>query len=197
MGIAVDDTANTTKLFISDFASNSIKSVLLAGGTTASMTNASPAFNGPVGLALKGPNLYVVDSLNHAVRKATTAAPYTTLLYAGAVGTFGNTSGTFHLPRNAVFDALGNLYVTDSFNNAIRRINLSTTTVELMAGSSAGTAGNSIHATGTSALFSTPFAIAFATVSGAGTLFVSDQGSALIRKVSTTSPYPVSAFTLN
>ena len=297
MGIAVDNTANTTKLYLADYGTNSIKSVLVAGGATTSMTNASPAFNGPEGLALNGSSLYVVDAWNHAARQVTTASPYTTTLYAGTVGTSGNsdTSGTFYLPRNAVFDSNGNLYVTDSGNNtirkiatdktvttiasgfnnpwgitidndspqnlyitdigtnsvkkvtltgavttfagnvggnsglptnaigtaayfnsplgittdgtylyvvdggnnAIRRIHLVTKSVELMAGSSAGTAGNSVNATGASALLSTPYAIAFATVSGNGTLFVSDQGGTLIRKVSTTSPYAVTTFTVN
>lgn len=298
MGIAVDDVTNPTKLYLSNFDTNGIGSVAIAGGTTTSMTNASPAFNGPQGLVLIGANLYVVDALSHAIRKVITTSPYTTTTFAGTVGTAGNndTNGTFYLPRNAVADAAGNLFVTDSGNNTIRRIDavtkavttiasgfnnpwgitidnqtpqnlyvtdintnsikkitqsgatwsvsvfagniggnhglptdangtaayfnypLGITTdntylyvvdsgnnairrialtapnaVELMAGSVSGTSGNTVNATGSSALFSSPAAIAY----GNGALYVTDQTGAVIRKISTSSPFGVTAITLN
>ncbi len=292
--MTVDDITNPTKLYLSNFGTSAIKSVPISGGSSTSMTNASPGFNGPQGLTLVGANLYVVDALNHAVRQVATSTPCTTTTHAGTVGTSGNsdTSGTFYLPRNAVADLAGNLYVTDSGNNtvrkieagtktvttiasgfnnpwgitidsatpqnlyvtdigtnsvkkvtlagavttfagnvagnsglptnaigtaayfnyplgittdgtylyvvdggnnAIRRIDLTTKDVLLIAGSSAGTAGSAVNATGTLATFSEPYAITY----GAGFLYVSDQGGALIRKISTTAPYAVTALTLN
>ncbi len=298
IGIAVDNANTPTKLYLTSFNGNSVKAVPIAGGAASSMTTASPAFNGPEGLALVGANLYVVDALNHGVRQVSTVSPFTTTTYAGTLGTSGNsdTQATFNVPRNAVADAAGNLYVTDSGNNtvrmiaagtkavttlasgfnnpwgitidnatpqnlyvtdigthsvkkltqsggvwsvstlagssagtsglpsnangtaavfnyplgittdntylyvvdagnnAIRRIELaSPNAVVLMAGSSAGTAGNSVSTTGTSALLYSPYAITY----GGGSVYVTDQEATLIRKISTTSPYAVSTFTLN
>ncbi len=298
IGITVDNTATPTKLYLASFNGNSVKTVSIAGGTATSLTTASPAFNGPEGLALVGANLYVVDALNHGVRQVSTVSPFTTTTYAGTLGTSGNSDAqaTFNVPRNAVADAAGNLYVTDSGNNtvrmiaaatkavttlasgfnnpwgitidnatpqnlyvtdigthsvkklsqsggvwsvstlagstagtsglpsnangtaalfnyplgittdntylyvvdagnnAIRRIELAApNAVVLMAGSSAGTAGNSVSTTGPSALLYSPYAITY----GGGSVYVTDQDATLIRKISTTAPYPVSTFTLN
>lgn len=135
VGITVDDVANPTTIYLANFATNSIKSVPIAGGASTSMTNASPVLSGPEGLALVGANLYVVDALNHAVRQVSTASPYTTTTYAGTVGTSGNSdlNGTFNLPRNVVADAAGNLYVTDSVNNTVRKIATGTKAVTTVA----------------------------------------------------------------
>ena len=118
----------------------------------------------------------------------------------------GNVAGNSGLPTNANGTAayfnspLGittdntYLYVADYGNNAVRRVELAApNAVLLIAGSSAGTAGSLTNTTGTSALLSSPFAITYA----AGALYVADQGAALIRKVTTTSPFAVSEFTLN
>lgn len=298
MGITVDDATNPTKLYLSNFGTNALGSVAITGGITTSMTNASPGFSGPQGLVLVGSNLYVMDAFNHAIRQVSTASPYTTSIYAGTVGTVGNsdTNGTFYLPRNGVADAAGNLYVVDSGNNTVRKIaagtksvttiasgfnnpwgitidgaspqNLYVTdigtnsikkialsagawsvsviagniggnyglptnangtaayfnyplgittdntylyvvdagnnairrialaspnTVELMAGSTVGSSGNYVNATGALALFSSPVAITY----GNGAVYVTDQTGTVIRKVSTSSPYGVSAINLN
>jgi len=295
-GIVVDNVAAPTKLYYSDYIANTLKSVAIAGGTPTSMTHASAAFNGPVGLVLSDTSLLVVDSTNHAIRQVNVASPYTTTTWIGTVGTSGsdNTAGTFNLPRNAVMDTAGNLYVTDSGNdavrmitpgkvvstivtglknpwgiaidnatpqnlyvtdigsnsikkltqtggswtvsvfagntsgtpglpanangtaayfnyplgiatdnsflyvvdtgnNAIRRIDLTTKDVTLMAGSSTGEAGSAVNATGALATFSQPYAVTYAN----GALYVADQSATVIRKVSTTAPYGVSAFALN
>ena len=65
MGIAVDSSAAPTKLFLVNFLTNVVGSVPIAGGTFASMSNASAGFSGPGGVTLVGANLMVVDSLNH------------------------------------------------------------------------------------------------------------------------------------
>lgn len=135
IGIAVDNATTPTKLYLTSFNGNSVKTVPIAGGAASSMTAASPAFNGPEGLALVGANLYVVDALNHGVRQVSTVSPFTTTTYAGTLGTSGNsdTQATFNVPRNAVADAAGNLYVTDSGNNTVRMIAVGTKAVTTLA----------------------------------------------------------------
>ena len=124
LGIAVDNTVAPTKLYYSDYIANTLKSVDIAGGTPTSMTHASAAFNGPQGVVVSGTSLLVLDSINHVIRQVSNASPYTTITLIGTVGTSGSddTAGTFNLPRNAVMDTAGNLYVTDSGNDAVRMI---------------------------------------------------------------------------
>ncbi len=294
-GITVDDVNSPTKLYLSNFGSNVISFVAHTGGSASTMVSAYAGLSGPQGMVRVGSNLYVVDALNHAIREVATSSAYTVTTYAGTVGTPGNsdTDGSFYLPRNAVADSAGNLYVTDSGNNTVRKIAAGTKTVTtiasgfnnpwgitidsdipqnlyvtdigtnsvkkvtlagavttfagniggnygpstnangtsayfkfplgittdnnylyvvdsgnnavrsisltppyavlLMAGSSAGTSGNTVNSTGTSALFSSPYAITY----GNGALYVTDQSGTVIREVSTTSPFGVTALTLN
>ena len=71
-------------------------------------------------------NLYVTDAMNNSVRKVTPAGKVTT--YAGSPkGVAGfidgrDTSARFSWPNGITIDTLGNLYVSDLYNNSIRRI---------------------------------------------------------------------------
>ena len=81
-------------------------------------------------------NLWVADGQNHRIRKITPEAVVTTV--AGGfgpgvanqitlVGGYGNADGTgtgasFKSPVGLAFDTSGNLWVSDSGNNRIRKI---------------------------------------------------------------------------
>lgn len=134
------------------------------GGPTVSQ------FNNPQGVASDGAgNLYIADQNNNVIRKL--------VISTGIVSTFaGNTSGTpgssdgigtaasFNGPNALVYDGAGNLYVSDSFNNSIRKIVISTATVTTLIGP--GT-------------FYGPSALVYI----AGNLYVSDFFNRVIRKV--------------
>ena len=96
---------------------------------------------------------------------------------SGDVDTTG-TSALFNWPQAMVKDASGNLYITDSNNNAVRILGPSGT-VSTFAGSATGQAGNA-DGPGTSALFSFPDGIA---IDAAGNLFVADYNNNAIRKI--------------
>ena len=141
-GIAVDNVTTPTQLYVSDFGLSLVKSIaitsgassLLAGksgvaGSSNNTTGTLATFFGVEGLALVGTNLYAVDAFNCGVRDISTTAPYAVSTTAGNLGTCSNsdnataTSATFNTPRNVATDrTTGDLYVTDSVNNTIRKI---------------------------------------------------------------------------
>ncbi len=89
-----------------------------------------------------------------------------------------DTSAQFNFPLQMVKDSLGNLYVADGTNNAIRKITPAGV-VTTFAGSLTGASGLT-DSTGTAALFNYPDGI---TIDGSGNLFVSDYNNNAIRKI--------------
>ena len=106
-------------------------------------------------------------------------------LVSGAANGTG-TNAVFNDPAAMVADAVGNLFVADSQNHAIRKITPGGV-VTTFAGQ-LGVAG-SANRTGTAAQFNTPCGLAF---DPSGNLFVSDTGNGTIRKI--TSAGAVSTF---
>jgi sugar lactone lactonase YvrE len=98
-----------------------------------------------------------------------------------ATSGYVNASGTaarFNSPNAATGDALGNIYIADGSNNAIRMLTPAGV-VSTFAGSSTGASGYT-DATGSSALFNNPAGIA---IDASGNLFVADYGNNAIRKI--------------
>ncbi len=177
MGGSVQGTAlglaNTTDT-VSTFAGQ-------AGVTGfANGTGTSATFFNPGGIATDGTNLYVADTFNDTVRQINIATGLVNTI-AGQAGKRGSADGTgasatFSNPYGITTDGT-NLYVADTFNRTIRKINISTGQVTTIAGQ-AGITG-SADGTGTSATFSNPFGI---TTDGT-CLYVSDTGNDTIRKI--------------
>jgi hypothetical protein len=104
------------------------------------------------------------------------------LLVAGTKGLAGSVDGLgaaalFNAPGGIVSDGTS-LYVTDQYNNNIRKIDIATGTVTTLAGSTYGISGN-INGTGTAALFNGPAGICMV----GGNLYVADNGNHTIRQV--------------
>jgi sugar lactone lactonase YvrE len=153
---------------------------LVSGAVNGTGTNA--AFSDPAAIvADANGNFFVADSRNHAIRKITASGAVTT--FAGQLGVAGSANGTgtaarFDIPSGLAFDRSGNLFVSDTGNNTIRKITAAgaVTTFAGVAGSSGfldGVAGG--------ALFSSPLGLAVWTN---GTVFVADSGNHCIRKIS-------------
>jgi sugar lactone lactonase YvrE len=133
-GIATDASGN---VYVSDVNNNTIRKITKEGvvttlAGTAGVTGradgigAAASFDGPSGLATDvGGNVYVSDYYNNTIRKITPAGLVTTL--AGTAGVKGSADGigaaaSFDGPDGIAFDASGNMYVADYFNNTIRKI---------------------------------------------------------------------------
>lgn len=125
-------------------------------------------------------SLYIADAGVRIVRKVDLAMGKVTTV-AGTMNMAGSADGTgadarFYLPLKIALDNAGNLYVADDIT--IRKVVLSTGVVTTLAGT-AGVKG-STDGTGAAARFNSPVAIAW---NGADSLYISDLGSAAIRKL--------------
>ena len=141
LGIAVDNSGN---VYVADVLNNAIREVApdgtvttLAGTMSYAVGNADGAgsiaqFCHPCGVAVDSQNnIYVADAGNQTIRRITPSRVVTTV--AGFAGQSGSANGTgssarFFDPLSLALDRLGNLYVADSGNAAIRKGFASTNT---------------------------------------------------------------------
>ena len=131
-------------------------------------TGGSARFSGPWEITMSGGDAYVVDSVNHFIRRVTTAGVVTTPLDA---------TGGLSFAYGIVADGSGGFYVADSMNHRILAVSAAFA-VTVLAGS--GESGFS-DGTGTAAQFNTPFGIA--THPTTGDLYVGDSSNNRIRRV--------------
>lgn len=151
-------------------------------------TNSKARFYRPAAIAADvWTNLYVADSFNHTIRMITASGTVTTL--AGLPGVWGSTDASnslarFYLPQGICLTTSGDLLVTDSGNQTLRRVSLIGTNwaATTVAGLS-GLAGAS-NGTGSGAQFFFPGGIA---CDSAGYVYVADLGN---NKVRTTRVVP-------
>ena len=153
-------------------------------------TNSAALFNGPQNLMVDtNGNLYVADSYNSVIRKATPVGTnWVVTTIAGQPDQPGYADGTnsaasFYLPYGLAMDNAGNLFVTDKYDiygGTIRKMTpLGTNWVVSTIAGTAGTSG-SADGTNNAALFDSPLSIA---VDNAGNLLVADAANHTIRKV--------------
>ncbi len=142
-------------------------------------TGAAARFRQLAGLAA-APNevVYVADAGNHAIRRVDAAGAVTTTAGDGLPGFIDaqGTSAQFNNPQGVAIDAQGNLYVADTGNHSIRRIDTSGT-VTTLAGD--GTSGF-VNGNGAAARFNAPRGIAVDTL---GRIYVADTGNHAVRRI--------------
>lgn len=197
-GIAMDGPGT---LYVADYSGQTVRKVMVDTGAVTTLagkagiagstdgTGATATFNGPNGLATDGAGtLYSADRYSHTVRKIVLAtATVSTLAGTAGVQTSPATGGSadgvgaavrFKVPYGVVAVDADTLYVADTYNHTIRKVDIRTGAVTTLAGA-AGAAGT-VDGQGAAARFNLPSAL---TADGSGSLYVTDYGNQTIRKV--------------
>ena len=194
IGLTLDNPATPTKLYVAnadnqtiqavDLTSNAVTTLAGLAGNAGSTngTGSAARFYEPFAVTSLGGDLYVADTDNYTIRKVTTAGVTTTL--AGTAGTAGTTDGTGTAALFSVAKGItgaGNyLYVLDTYNQTVRKIDITSGVVTTIAGY-AGTPGSADNASGSSARFNNPFGIA---VDASNNLYITDTWNQTIRVIS-------------
>jgi uncharacterized protein (TIGR03437 family) len=150
------------------------------GGTAAEL-------NSPMGVAISPSGVfYISDSANSVIRQVTAADVITTVVGYNALGAGYSgdngvpTAAQLSSPTALALDSAGNLYIADTGNNRIRKVNFTANTIVTVAGSGTlGFSGDGFPAI--NAELNAPRGIAF---DAAGNLYIADSGNHRIRMVS-------------
>ena len=194
VGLAVDSSGN---LYIADAGNHRIRKVTSGVITTVAGTGTAGfnGDNGPANLAqLNFPdgiafdsigNLYVADASNNRIRRIANGI-IMTVAGNGTAGFSGDNGPAISAQVSSVadvaIDSSGNIYISDTANNRIRKV--SNGTINTLAGNNgiAGFGGDNGPAIG--AQLSGPAAIA---VDSSGKVYFADSGNNRIRRVSSGS----------
>jgi len=139
-GIVIDDQGilyfsdmNNHRVRRVDFSDNTITTVVGNGTAAYAGDNAAPkeaSLNQPGDIEI-GPDgrLYIADTGNHVVRAVDfNSNTIVTVAGNGTMGFGGDggpaTSAQLAIPRGVAFDAAGDLFIADTFNNRIRRVKM-------------------------------------------------------------------------
>ena len=201
-GVAVNTKGD---VFIADTYNNIVREVSPRGQISTVAGNGNPGYRGdngpawraelsfPTGLAVDSlGNLYIADSGNNVVRRVSTSGVITTVAgnvvadqASGGLGGFSGddgpaTAARLNAPQGVALDQAGDLFIADTFNNAIREVTPAGTISTVVNTTGAkGSSGNGGPAT--AAKLNTPFAVSVD--NSTGDLYVADTSNNRVRVV--------------
>ena len=194
-GLALDGAGN---LYIADSGNHRIRRIdtegiitTIAGtGERGNAGDGGPAtrakLNFPNGMALDGAgNLYFSDRRNHRVRRIDTLGTITTIAGSGGMKGHGGDGGPAVMaqlsgPHGLAVDGSGNLYIAETPNDRIRRVDTSGVITTVAGTGEEGHGGDGVPAV--MAQLSSPHGLA---VDGSGNLYIANTSNHRIRRVDT------------
>jgi type VI secretion system Hcp family effector len=194
-GAAVDSSGN---LYIADYYNNRIRKVDTSGViTTVAGIDGKGGFSGDGGAATSAKlyyphsvaldtsgNLYIADSQNHRIRRVDKKTRViTTVAGIDGKGGFSGDRGAaisaqLNYPHGVALDTLDNLYIADTFNHRIRRVDTSGVITTFAGTGKGGFSGDRGAATSANLFF--PHGVALDT---SGNLYIADSQNHRIRRV--------------
>ena len=191
-GIALDAAGN---IYVSDRDANVIRKVsaggiisTIAGTGTAGFSGdggsaAAAQLNGPTGIAPDSAgNLYIADTNNSRIRRISTAGTIDTIAGDGSFQFGGDgdqaRSAQLNGAEGVTVDSAGFVYIADTFNNRVRRINLDGVMITFAGNGFPGYSGEKATATDTTLFLPTDVA-----VDASGNVYIADLGTIRIRVV--------------
>ena len=162
----------------------------IAGSSTATFSGDDDVYswsanlNYPTDVAVDSVgNIYIADTNNHRIRKIdistniiTTVAGNGTAAYSGDGGLA--TLASLNSPYGVAVDAAGNIYIADTYNNRIRKVNIAGNISTVAGGDVYDYSGDGGSALGAAMRY--PFGVA---LDNAGNIYISDRFNNCIRKV--------------
>jgi|GEM_PF-969054 len=191
-GVAFDSSEN---MYIADKYNNRIRKVDSAGkistvagtgiygyaGDKGTATSAQLKYPSGVAFDSSG-NMYIADNENNRIRKVDTSGNISTIAGNGTSGYSGDggpaISAQLSYPSGVVFDSSGNMYIADSSNNSIRKVDNAGNISTVAGNGKAGNSGDGGPAT--AAYLYRPSGVAF---DSSGNMYIADKYNNRIRKV--------------
>ncbi|WP_162616221.1 S-layer homology domain-containing protein [Paenibacillus lutimineralis] len=192
--LTLDSVGN---LYIVDYSNDCIRKVDVSGNISTVAGGRGNGYSGdggpatsaklsyPDGVAVDSSgNLYIADKGNHRIRKVDTSGTISTVAGTGVRGYSGDggdaASAQLNSPLGVAVDSSGNLYISDTFNHRVRKVD-ATGKISTLAGTDGpGYWGDGVPAA--SAIFNQPIGIA---VDRGGNVYIADRSNSRIRKVDT------------
>jgi trimeric autotransporter adhesin len=130
-------------------------------------------------------NIYIADGSHHRIRKVNPEGIITTVAGNGTQGFSGDggaaTAASLNFPNSIAINSSGELYISDSNNNRIRKVSTEGIITTIAGNGTADFGGDGGQATAASLNRCGDIIL-----DGAGNLIISDRGNHRIRKISTT-----------
>jgi sugar lactone lactonase YvrE len=191
-GIATDTDGN---IYITDSNNSRIRKINSAGIITTIAGDGVGGYTGDGGQATAAElatstylavdivgNLYITEEFHDRIRMVNTAGIITTVVGTGTAGSIGDggqaTAAELYFPSGLAVDIAGNLYIADTWNNRIRKVDTNGIITTIAGNGTQGYSGD-----GGAPINAELFQPNGVCLDNSGNLYIADQGNNVIRKV--------------
>jgi sugar lactone lactonase YvrE len=201
-GLAFDLAGN---LYIADTHNHRVREVAATTGVITTIAGTgSPGYSGDAGVATAAQlgrptalaidsagDLFIADADSQCIRRVAAGTGVITTVAGNGIEGFGGDGGpamsaSIDSPNGLAVDAAGDLYIADTHNGRIRKINVATGIITTVAG--AGSSNGNVQSFGGDGGSATAAGLALPrgiTLDAAGNLYIADSANHRIRRIST------------